>query len=71
MLSEKEQKYKDALLRARNAENDAIAIGLELILYAPAKDLPQITEIANDENDHDRIYVDILARYMDKGGGAT
>lgn len=71
MLSEKEQKYKDVLLRARNAENDAIAIGLELILYAPAKDLPQLAEIANDENGHDRIYAAILARYMDKGGGAV
>lgn len=55
--------YLSVLQRARSMENDAIEIGLELILYAPEQDLPKLAEIAKDENDHDRIYASILSRY--------
>ena len=59
--------YLSVLQRARAMENDAIEIGLELILYAPEGDLPKLAEIAKDENDHDRIYASILSRYEGDG----
>ena len=63
MPHDNEEDYISILRQAQAMENDAIAIGLKLILYAPEKDLPKLAEIANDENDHDRIYASILSRY--------
>lgn len=54
--------FIDKLLQARRMENDAIAIGLDLIAMAPPELLPDILEITNDENDHDRKYVAMLER---------
>ena len=56
--------YLEVLQRAKEMENDAIAIGLELMKLAPEEDLDQLAEITNDENDHDRIYTSFLARYQ-------
>ena len=47
--------YLELLHRARAMENDAIAIGLQLISVAPEQDVARLAEIANDENSHDRI----------------
>jgi rubrerythrin len=54
--------YLQLLQRARAMENDAIAIGLQLIVLAPAQDIASLTEIARDETDHDRIYVDLISQ---------
>jgi hypothetical protein len=66
-----EETYLDVLKQAREKENDAIAIGLKLMLKAPPEDLAQLAEITNDENDHDRIYSSILARYQTDEENAT
>lgn len=62
--TDQEQGYLEVLQRAKEMENDAIAIGLELMKLAPEEDLDQLAEITNDENDHDRIYTSFLARYQ-------
>jgi rubrerythrin len=59
-----EETYLDVLNQARDMENNAISIGLKLMLKAPPEDLPQLAEITNDENDHDRIYSTIIKRYL-------
>jgi len=55
--------YLEVLRRAKRMENDAIAIGLQLIALAPIRDRDKLIEITNDENDHDKIYTEILERY--------
>lgn len=59
-----EPTYLDVLQQAKQMENDAIAIGLDLMRLAPPEDVEQLAEITNDENDHDRIYSEILERYQ-------
>lgn len=56
--------YLDVLNQAKKMENDAIAIGLKLIAMAPQTDIDKLVEITGDENDHDRIYTEILQRYQ-------
>jgi hypothetical protein len=56
--------YLGVLQAAKQMENDAIAIGLKLIALAPPEDVGQLVEITNDENQHDRIYSEILIRYQ-------
>jgi hypothetical protein len=63
-----EETYLGVLQAAKQAENDAIAIGLRLIALAPPEDVGQLVEITNDENQHDRIYSEILVRYQTDGG---
>ena len=60
--------YLDVLQKAKEMENDAIAIGVELLRLAPQQDVDQLAEITNDENDHDRIYSEILSRYQSEEG---
>ncbi len=59
--------YLDVLKEANSKENDAIALGLELIALAPPEDISSLLEITNDENDHSRIYAAILARFESEG----
>lgn len=54
--------YIEALYRAREMENEAIEINLLLLELAPEKDAKKFIEIANDENDHDKIYAKIIER---------
>ena len=54
--------YLEVLYEARKMENDAIQIALALDKMAPPKDRGKFIEIANDENDHDRIYAEIIQR---------
>ena len=54
--------YLELLYKAREMENDAIQIALALDKIAPDEDREKFIEIANDENDHDRIYADIIQR---------
>lgn len=56
--------YVQTLQQAQQAENDAIAIGLNLLTMCPQTDIAQIAEITNDENDHDRIYSQLLSKYQ-------
>ena len=56
--------YLDVLQKPKQMENDAIAIGVELMRLAPPEDIDRLAEITNDENDHDRIYSELLARYQ-------
>lgn len=60
-----EETYIDVLQRASEMENDAIAMGLKLLALCPQEDIDQLIEITNDENDHSRIYADILRRYQE------
>lgn len=65
---DQEGSYLDVLQRAKQMENDSIAIGVELLRLAPQQDVDQLAEITGDENDHDRIYSEILARYQSEPG---
>lgn len=60
--------YIEALYKAREMENDAIEINLLLLELAPEKDSKSFIEIANDENDHDKIYAKIIER-IERGEG--
>lgn len=65
-----DQTYVEALRHAQQSENDAIAIGLDLLTKCPPEDIERLVEITNDENDHSRIYADILSKYQaDSGDG--
>ncbi len=66
---DQEESYLDVLQRAKEMENDAIAIGLKAMTLAPPEDLDRLAEITGDENDHDRIYTEILARYQTEEEG--
>ena len=59
--------YIEALYRAREMENEAIEINLLLLELAPEKDAKKFIEIANDENDHDAVYVKIIKRLESEG----
>lgn len=59
-----EQTYVQTLQHAQAEENNAIAIGLDLLIKCPPEDIEKIVEITNDENDHSRIYSEILSRYQ-------
>lgn len=52
--------YEEVLKRALQMESDAVEINLMLLEMAPQKDRKRFIEIANDENDHSLIYLDIL-----------
>ena len=54
--------YLEILYKAREMENDAIQVALALDKIAPPQDRKKFIEIANDENDHDRIYAEIIQR---------
>ena len=58
----KGKSYLEILYMARKMENDAIEIALALDQLAPDKDRKKFIEIANDENDHDKIYAEIIQR---------
>jgi rubrerythrin len=48
-------------------ENDAIEIGLKLLSVAPPETIAQLVEITADENDHSRIYTEMIERYAGEG----
>lgn len=56
--------YLEVLQKSLEMEHEAIAIGLKLVSLCPPEDIDQLIEITNDENDHSRIYTDILRRYQ-------
>lgn len=56
--------YVQALQHVQTEENNAIAIGLDLLTKCPPEDIEKIVKITNDENGHSRIYSEILARYQ-------
>ena len=58
--------YLEILYMAREMENDAIEVALALDQMASDEDRKKFIEIANDENDHDRIYADIIEREESK-----
>ena len=58
--------YLEILYMAREMENDAIEIALALDQIAPEEDRKKFIEIANDENDHDKIYAGIIEREESK-----
>lgn len=59
--------YLDILNKARESENEAIAIGLKAITLAPPEDVQRLCEITQDENEHLSIYSEILKRYQQRG----
>ena len=58
--------YLEILYMAREMENDAIEVALALDQIAPEEDRKKFIEIANDENDHDKIYAEIIEREESK-----
>lgn len=62
-----EMTYLDILNKARESENEAIAIGLKAITLAPSEDVQRLCEITQDENEHLSIYSEILKRYQQDG----
>ena len=58
----KGKSYLEILYMAREMENSAIEVALALDQIAPEEDRKKFIEIANDENDHDRIYAEIIER---------
>ena len=61
---EQSETYLGVLQQAVEMEHEAIAAGLKLVSLCPPEDINQLIEITNDENDHSRIYIDILRRYQ-------
>lgn len=59
--------YIDMLNQARESENEAIGIYLKVITCAPQEDIPHLTEIAQDENEHLGILSRLLMRYQQDG----
>lgn len=54
------EKYIEALERAKASENEAIRLYTLCLAYAPPEDIPKLAEIMNDENDHDVIITDLM-----------
>ena len=52
--------YEQVIEKALEAEKEAIFLGLYAIELAPEKDIKKLVEITNDENDHSKVYQDIL-----------
>jgi hypothetical protein len=56
--------YTDLLIAARDSEEDAIALYLQVIAAAPDSDVAQLVEIVGDENDHSGIVSDLILREL-------
>lgn len=54
--------YEEVIRKALEAEKEAIFLGLYAIELAPDKDIKELVEITNDENDHSAIYERVLKR---------
>ena len=60
--SYKGMSYEEVIRKALESEKEAIFLGLYAIELAPDKDIKKLIEITNDENDHSKIYQQILDR---------
>lgn len=65
-MSDVTAEYLALLRKAQAMENEAITIGLQLLVLAPPEAALRLLEITADENDHDRIYRQLVDEALAK-----